>query len=290
MDTLGQLELWLSSIKADMEDLTVTKHIFHVREASKICVEMGNYIYPFHQMMEMVMKLPMNVMAGYSAGFLRRAMLLQSLNPPAKEKEGKSASGTEPLKKKKKKLLEPEIAPEIIDKLTASKRNKVVLDSRVISPFFPEGLGFINMLIDGNERVEIKGSEFWVSKLSSFQSTLVTFKRAYSDKLDEKRNFWGFILTVLFIYQFPIIWLTGFFGTFVSKIYISNCLNTTFYYINFLILVFIGMNFDDQTYLDPDYQIWYFSGGISFFWVVAGAVYAGILVYSIDAKIVYQAT
>lgn len=51
------------------------------------------------------------------------------------------------------------------------------------------------------------------------------------------------------------------------------------------------MNFDNQPWLDPDYEIGVLEiGGIDFFWFVNGAVYLGIFIFSIDAKILYQAT
>lgn len=259
MDSIGQLELWISGIRSDMEDLTVTKHIFHIREAAKICNEMGNYVQPFHDMMGLLLTFPTDLMRKHSNGLIRRALLLQSFNPHEKKIESESKTIVT-----KMKGGIPEIPVEIFDRLiNGSKRKKITLNSVVIGPFFPEGPVYASILLDGNEGIEMKGSSFWVSQLSSLQNELKSLKTMYNDKLDEKRNFWGFVLTVLFIYQFPICWLTSFFG----------------------------MNFDNQPWLDPDYEIGVLEiGGIDFFWFVNGAVYLGIFIFSIDAKILYQAT
>ena len=50
MNALGNLEVWIDYIERGLMDVTVSKHIFHIRECTKICQEMGNYIYPFDKL------------------------------------------------------------------------------------------------------------------------------------------------------------------------------------------------------------------------------------------------
>jgi len=48
-----------------------------------------------------------------------------------------------------------------------------------------------------------------VKRLDHFLGDLDRLKDIYNEKLDEKRNFWGFLLTVVSLYQWPIGALTG---------------------------------------------------------------------------------
>ena len=50
MNALGSLDIWIDHIEKGLKDITVSKHIFHIRECAKICKEMGQYIYPFNKL------------------------------------------------------------------------------------------------------------------------------------------------------------------------------------------------------------------------------------------------
>ena len=79
-------------------------------------------------------------------------------------------------------------------------------------------------------------------------------------KLDEKRNFWSFLLTVVSIVQFPIEAIVGYYG----------------------------LNQDNVR--EMKYQIFPGATGIRFEWFVIGVTYFVLLLYMLKERIIYLAT
>lgn len=81
----------------------------------------------------------------------------------------------------------------------------------------------------------------------------------YKDKLDEKRNFWGFMFTLVSIILFPVS----------------------------VLLAYEGMNFDNQPERGNYLKYFY---GIKFFWLEVGVSYAVLILWMLDKKIFYMGT
>ena len=62
----------------------------------------------------------------------------------------------------------------------------------------------LRTLTIGDDSVDFKGTEYWVKTLERYEEKLSFLVKVYTDKLDEKRNFWSFLLTVVSIVQFPM--------------------------------------------------------------------------------------
>merc|ERR1711871_315703 len=93
---------------------------------------------------------------------------------------------------------------------------KFVLDKEIIQPFIPNtyagGILMLKQLTVGDPTADFKGTDFWVNKLKVYEEKLKNLAVVYTAKLDEKRNFWSFLLTVVSIVQFPIEAITGYYG------------------------------------------------------------------------------
>ncbi len=72
--------------------------------------------------------------------------------------------------------------------------------------YFPK----LAYLIQGDAQFELKGSAYFASKLTQYQAKVLSIKEEYSTKLDEQRNFWGFILALFSVFTFPVIFSTGY--------------------------------------------------------------------------------
>jgi Mg2+ and Co2+ transporter CorA len=122
------------------------------------------------------------------------------------------------------------------------------------------GVRVLYYLVDGNPLYEVKGTQFWGEQLSLYFSRLQTLQDKYSSKLDEKRNFWSFILTIVSILQFPIGAMTGYWG----------------------------LNYSGIDELSTDWGNG--AGGIKFFWIVAGIIYFVMMAYLMHTKVILAAS
>jgi Mg2+ and Co2+ transporter CorA len=189
MDSLGSLEQWLNCIEDDLNFITVTKHIFHIRECKKICTEMDNYMRIFHQIVDdMISEDPDAVPIEITPGMIRRKALLSN----ALDSETDQPT---------------EAVPDFID-------SKIFeLSPSTIEVYLGKvGIRCLSYLIDGNPLYEVKGTSFWCSQLDSYFAKLDKLTDLYSQKLDEKRNFWTFILTIVSILQFPLSSFPAYWG------------------------------------------------------------------------------
>ena len=68
----------------------------------------------------------------------------------------------------------------------------------------------ISVLSDGDPHMDFKGVQHWEDRLKFIQSKTLDIKEEYRTKLDEQRNFWGFILALFSVFTFPAIFSTGY--------------------------------------------------------------------------------
>jgi hypothetical protein len=68
----------------------------------------------------------------------------------------------------------------------------------------------IALLSEGDPHLDFKGVQHWEDRLKFIQSKVLGIKEEYRTKLDEQRNFWGFILALFSVFTFPAILSTGY--------------------------------------------------------------------------------
>jgi hypothetical protein len=118
----------------------------------------------------------------------------------------------------------------------------------------------LEKLIDGDESLEVKGMRYWSEQLLVLKESAVKIKEDIRVSLEEKRNFFSFVLTVVTVFLAPLTILTGYWG----------------------------MNFTNMTELEED--TYKFAPGVKLLWVTAFMVYATFTVLSIHFRILYSAT
>jgi hypothetical protein len=238
ISTISDLKMWVDIIERDINFMTVTKHAFHIRECLRMCKEVGLYARRFHAIADdMSAEDPDAEPVIVTEGMKRRKAMLQTLGILAPETEEDEETKSSPVYGSEKFELSPS----------------------TMEPFLGEvGIRVISFLMDGNHLYEVQGSLFWCAQLDAIEKRLESLQEKYTDKLDEKRNFWSFILTIVSILQFPIAAMTGYWG----------------------------MGFIGQDELDGYTEF----PGIQFFWFATGIIYAVIIGYLLHSRVVLAAS
>lgn len=68
----------------------------------------------------------------------------------------------------------------------------------------------LGMILEGDESLEIKGTKYWSEQLGLLNNTFEKVKEDIKLSLDEKRNFFSFILTTVTVGLAPLTILTGY--------------------------------------------------------------------------------
>ena len=209
MDTLSVMEVWMSTLEEQMEDMAVTKHNFHIEDMRRMAIASENYMKPFNDLMVELMQS-------------------KGSHVPSKKRSG---------------------------------QEELVLNRDVVLPYLGRiGSKSIEDLLEGNQQIELKGSAFWLKKLLVRAEHTEALRTRYLEILDEKRNFWGFLFTIVSLVLWPISTYLGYYG----------------------------MNYDNikEARKSSDYPIY----GIQFFWLVTAIMYTIMFTWMLDKKIIYMGT
>jgi hypothetical protein len=67
----------------------------------------------------------------------------------------------------------------------------------------------------GDPQYDIKGSQYFIDKLNQCNIRMRNILEEYRTKLDEQRNFWGFILALFSVATFPLLFSTSYWYVFI---------------------------------------------------------------------------
>lgn len=221
MDTISSLDYWLNLIDSEVATIAVSKHPVHKKMCDQTLQNILDYVNPSFDILN---------------SFYEESCREKVSRPEA-------VYGHESIVS----------LPDGIEKLD------VTYD--VIRPFLANDPSqYLGTIIEGNDGIEIKGFKYWKQQMEALKIISDTVGENIAYSLDEKRNFYSFLLTVATIYLAPLSILTGYFG----------------------------MNFDNMHELEAPYV-----GplkGVQLLWVVLGFSYAVFLALSIHWRVLYSAT
>ena len=109
--------------------------------------------------------------------------------------------------------------------------------------FGASSIGSLEAALDGADDFELKGLRYWISQLMVMKTTCEKLKEDVRLGLDEKRNFFSFILTVVTVGLAPLTILTGYWYC-AAQYHVPNM----FYSLR--CWFYRGMNFDNMVELD----------------------------------------
>ena len=71
---------------------------------------------------------------------------------------------------------------------------------------------YLPELLHGTERMDKRGTLYWLNRIKVLGESNEILRERYQVCLDEKRNFWAFMLSMISIATFPFSVMTGYFG------------------------------------------------------------------------------
>ena len=83
-------------------------------------------------------------------------------------------------------------------------------------------VSYLSQLLTGLEKVGGKGITHGRDRVSSVRSKHAYISSRYKVCLDEKRNYWAFVMSVVAIVTFPFSVMTGFFGASSNTVVLSR--------------------------------------------------------------------
>lgn len=113
-------------------------------------------------------------------------------------------------------------------------------------------LHYLSIILDGDESLEVKGVKYWNEQLKGLNQAALKIKDDIHSSLDEKRNFFSFILTIVTVGLAPLTILTGYWCA-LSLSFLLTCSR--------------GMNFQNMVELNP--HTYPLVPGVGLIWYVA---------------------
>lgn len=236
MNTLGSCVMWLNLISNEVSDLAVSKHSGHAKELQQLIRQLLDYAEPTYDFMNTL----------YSEGV--KTLSEEAELAAAEDEEIKQdGSGGRPSFERMDSIDSDEESDELKGRLRArtisygsrhsmnmrtskdgsfrrsgtqallsiailpSACQNVPISFLYARPFYGKNpLQHLVILVEGDESLEVKGIKYWTEQLLSLSHTVEKVKEDIRVSLDEKRNFFNFILTMVTVYLAPLTILCGY--------------------------------------------------------------------------------
>jgi hypothetical protein len=244
MNTLGSCVMWLNLISNEVSDLAVSKHSGHAKELQQLIRQLLDYAEPTNDFMNSLYSEGVKTLAeeaeaaaeeeemkesggGGNSTFER----MDSIDSDEEFEDLKSGSGrlrTRTISYGSRMSMNMRSSK---DGSSSHRRSSQVQQSIAIlpsacqnvpisflyaRPFLGKNpLQHLSILVDGDESLEVKGIKYWTEQLLILSQTVDKVKEDIRISLDEKRNFFNFILTMVTVYLAPLTILCGYWYPFL---------------------------------------------------------------------------
>lgn len=264
MNIMGHLESWKFKLEKEVNDLAVSKHICHANELMETVSHVKMYVDQQYSIIDHFVSEAANEQTAQS--FVDEIGQDFSKTPNS----GFDETATEKVKQKLS-----------IGKMWSVLRSvRKVVDKQIRThSVFPKGvegadltydmiksflgknpLSDLDSVIFGNENLELTGLEYWKKRMAMLDEDARTISQDIRESLDEKRNFYNYLLAVVTVFLGPMTILTGYWG----------------------------MNFENMPELSVDRYSWF--PGVKLLWATGGLLYGIFFLIAIHYRIIYSAT
>lgn len=215
MNTMGPLHAWKKLIDSEVDDVAVSKHVDHCTEMKKISSAIKIYV-------DQTTSLFTNLF-NQAAADRSNESLIQTLNETEISNQ-----------------LETDSKIKVFTQVWSAMRTAKRISSRSVveSPApgtrkrvsnLPQGaedlpihfeliqqfLGttpctYLKNILYGDEHLELKGLLYWTDRMNDFDESVVLMAEKIQFALEEKRNFFSYLLSVVTIFLGPLTVLTGY--------------------------------------------------------------------------------
>lgn len=267
MNTLGPLHAWKKLVDSEVDDVAVSKHVDHCTEMKKISSAIKVYV-------DQTTTIFTNLFSEAAVDRTNES-LLQNFPESQLDNQFDPEPGTKLFTrvwgamKTAKKLaaksrgstpLGAYRRPEKISSLPPGAED-LPIHFELIQNFLGQmPCTYLKNILYGDEHLELKGLLYWSNRMNDFNESVGLLEQKIQYSLEEKRNFFSYLLSVVTIFLGPLTVLTGYWG----------------------------MNFDNMHELATNYYP--LTPGVKLLWAVGYVLYGVFLILAIHYRFLYSAT
>jgi hypothetical protein len=230
MNTLGSLAMWLNLLSSEVGDLAVSKHSGHAKELLSLVQHLLDYAEPTYQFMSSLQSEGVKVLAEEAEAAEgcddeSRGDYVHSIDS---NEDGDDSEDTIKSRHRSRTVSMGSRLSQFTRSKECSTRRaqsqahlsiailpsacqNVPISFLYSRPFLGSNpLGQLSMLVEGDESLEVKGIKYWREQLVMLSQTVNKVKEDIHISLEEKRNFFNFILTMVTVYLAPLMILCGY--------------------------------------------------------------------------------
>jgi hypothetical protein len=212
MNTMGPLYAWKKIVETEVDDVAVSKHVDHCTEMKKISAAIKIYV-------DQTTSLFINLF-NEAATDRTNESLLQTLtedNQFEGEAKAKLLSQVWSAMKTAKKINHKSrlSSPAVGSMRKVSSLPPGSEDLPIHFDLIQNFLGslpctYLKNILYGDEHLELKGLLYWSDRMNDFDDSMVLMAENIQFALEEKRNFFSYLLSVVTIFLGPLTVLTGY--------------------------------------------------------------------------------
>jgi hypothetical protein len=215
MNTMGPLHAWKKLIESEVDDVAVSKHVDHCTEMKKISAAIKIYV---DQTTALFINLFNEAAVDRSNESILQTMsdteLSNQIDSDAKTKLFSQVWGAMKTAKKirNRSLVE---SPVVGTRRKVSTLPPGAEDLPIHFDLIQHFLGsspctYLKHVLYGDEHLELKGLLYWSDRMSDFDDSIELMAEKIQFALEEKRNFFSYLLSVVTIFLGPLTVLTGY--------------------------------------------------------------------------------
>lgn len=215
MNTMGPLHAWKKLIESEVDDVAVSKHVDHCTEMKRISSAIKIYV---DQTTALFINLFNEAAVDRSNDTLMQTLSETQLNNQMEsDAKIKLFSQVWSAMKVAKKLNNRPVAESTLGGIRrrVSTLPPGAEDLPIHFDLIQHFLGsspctYLKHILYGDEHLELKGLLYWSDRMSDFDESIALMADKIQFALEEKRNFFSYLLSVVTIFLGPLTVLTGY--------------------------------------------------------------------------------